>query len=72
MENIIYNELIARGYSVDVGIVEAYEKDDSGKRRKIAYEINFVTLRLGVAVTPYTCFADTSCSTSMALSDAPC
>ena len=42
MENIIYNELIARGYSVDVGIVETYEKDSSGKRRKIAYEIDFV------------------------------
>ena len=42
MENIIYNELTARGYSVDVGIVETYEKDSSGKRRKIAYEIDFV------------------------------
>lgn len=26
MENIVYNELLIRGYNVDVGIVEAYAK----------------------------------------------
>ncbi len=26
MENIVYNELLIRGYNVDVGIVEAYTK----------------------------------------------
>lgn len=25
MENIIYNELLVRGYSVDVGVVEIFE-----------------------------------------------
>lgn len=37
MENIIYNELIKRGYSVDVGVVE----DRSSDKRKIK-EIDFV------------------------------
>ena len=37
MENIIYNELIRRGYSVDVGIVE--DRRDSKKKLK---EIDFV------------------------------
>jgi len=41
MENIIYNELIVRGYSVDVGVVEVQENHD-GKRHKIACEIDFV------------------------------
>lgn len=33
MENIIYNELIIRGYSVDVGVVEIIENVE-GKREK--------------------------------------
>ena len=31
MENIVYNELLIRGYNVDVGIVEVYAKNDEGK-----------------------------------------
>lgn len=42
MENIIYNELIIRGYSVDVGVVEIYEADETGNRHKRACEIDFV------------------------------
>lgn len=42
MENIIYNELIVRGYLVDVGVVEIYEKDENDKRRKVSCEIDFV------------------------------
>lgn len=42
MENIIYNELICRGCSVDVGVVEAYEKDSQGNRKKLKCEIDFV------------------------------
>ena len=41
MENIIYNELIIRGYSVDVGVVEMIENDEGKKRRKQC-EIDFV------------------------------
>lgn len=41
MENIIYNELLCRGYSVDVGVVDLVEKKDS-KRSKKQCEIDFV------------------------------
>ena len=37
MENIIYNELIRRGYSVDVGVVA-----DRSERRNVQKEIDFV------------------------------
>ena len=40
MENIIYNELIARGYSVDVGVIEV---NDNGSRKQC--EIDFVVNR---------------------------
>lgn len=42
MENIIYNELKVRGYNVDVGIVDVYGKDSSGKSVKTSVEIDFV------------------------------
>ena len=42
MENIIYNELIIRGYSVDVGIVEINYKDNENKSQRKQYEIDFV------------------------------
>lgn len=41
MENIMYNELLRRGYSVDVGVVEIINTKD-GKRKKIQVEIDFV------------------------------
>lgn len=41
MENMIYNDLIRRGYSVDVGIVEQVRVID-GQRRFAQYEIDFV------------------------------
>ena len=42
MENIIYNEMIVRGYSVDVGIVEVNYKDEENKSQRKQYEIDFV------------------------------
>lgn len=42
MENIIYNELRSRGYSVDVGVVEKREFDENGKKLKKQMEIDFV------------------------------
>jgi predicted AAA+ superfamily ATPase len=42
MENIIYNELIQRGFTVDVGVVEYNYKDIDGKNKKINTEIDFV------------------------------
>ena len=41
MENVIYNELVARGFAVDVGIVDV-RKMESGVRRTIRTEIDFV------------------------------
>lgn len=41
MENVIYNELLCRGYSVDVGVVEIVERKDN-KQSKKQYEIDFV------------------------------
>ncbi len=40
MENIIYNELIYRGYNVDVGVVEIRATED-GKRTKKQLEVDF-------------------------------
>lgn len=41
MENIIYNDLIRRGYNVDVGMVEHDMKKD-GSRQKLQLEVDFV------------------------------
>lgn len=42
MENIIYNELLRRGYNVDIGVVEVNETSAAGVRIKPQYEIDFV------------------------------
>ena len=42
MENIIYNELITRGYSVDVGMVEIKKQDKDGKWLRIQLEVDFI------------------------------
>lgn len=42
MENIIYNELLARGYSVDVGVVQGKSKGADGKLHQSQCEIDFV------------------------------
>lgn len=41
MENIIYNELLTRGYNVDVGIVETFSKV-AGKSVRKNLEVDFV------------------------------
>lgn len=45
MENIIYNELNIRGFSVDVGVVERFVKDEAGKTVRNTYEVDFVANR---------------------------
>lgn len=42
MENIIYNELLRRGYNVDVGVVQISEKNNEGTNSRVSYEIDFV------------------------------
>lgn len=45
MENVIYNELIRRGYSVDVGVVETRSTDKDGVREQRQHEIDFIVNR---------------------------
>ncbi|MBO4349373.1 MAG: ATP-binding protein [Proteobacteria bacterium] len=45
MENIIYNELVCRGFLVDVGVVPLTEKDEAGKRVQKNCEIDFIARR---------------------------
>ena len=42
MENIIYNELRSRGYSVDVGVVEKRAINAAGKSERKQLEIDFI------------------------------
>ena len=42
MENVIYNELIARGYLVDVGMVETWKDNGERDNERKTYEVDFV------------------------------
>lgn len=42
MENILYNELIVRGFSVDVGVVFSREQNKNGNSVRIPKEIDFI------------------------------
>lgn len=42
MENVIYNELRSRGYSVDVGVVEKRGRNEEGKEERTYLEIDFI------------------------------
>ena len=42
MENMIYNELLYRGFNVDVGVVVTETTSSEGKRQKVQLEIDFV------------------------------
>lgn len=47
MENIVFNDLIRRGFKVDVGVINSRETED-GKQKSISREIDFVvTTRRG-------------------------
>lgn len=48
MENIIYNELIIRRCSVDVGIVYSVEKNKSNNNVPVAREIDFIATKGGM------------------------
>lgn len=45
MENLIYNELLYRGFLVDVGVIEKFEKNGNGSYSKKNYEVDFVASR---------------------------
>ncbi|MDE5970072.1 MAG: ATP-binding protein [Muribaculaceae bacterium] len=42
LENIIYNELLIRGFSVDVGVVPKVQRNEEGKISRQYYEVDFV------------------------------
>ena len=42
MENVIYNELLIRGFNVDVGVVPVVIRDENGKQKRSQLEIDFV------------------------------
>lgn len=42
MENVLYNELVARGFSVDVGVVPYHWKSEDGKLQHSQLEIDFI------------------------------
>ena len=43
LENIIYNELVVRGFNVDVGTIEHAEKDTDGKQKNVRHEVDFIS-----------------------------
>jgi predicted AAA+ superfamily ATPase len=45
MENIIYNELCAREFDVDVGVVEYNHKNKAGKSQRSQLEVDFIASR---------------------------
>lgn len=45
MENVIYNDLIRRGFDVDVGVVEQNIKTDDGKNARKQLEVDFIVNR---------------------------
>lgn len=42
MENVVYNELLIRGYNVDVGILDVFSNSTDGKRVRKQLEVDFV------------------------------
>lgn len=50
MENLIFNELIARGYNVDVGNIEHNLKDKQGRSIRKILEVDFVVNKANMRV----------------------
>ena len=45
MENVLYNDLIRRGFDVDVGMIEQNVRNESGKNVRKQLEVDFVVNR---------------------------
>lgn len=45
MENIIYNDLKAKGFNVDIGVVEYFTKNNTGKTIRKDCEVDFIVNR---------------------------
>ncbi|MER2183636.1 MAG: DUF4143 domain-containing protein [Clostridia bacterium] len=46
MENVLYNDLVRRGFDVDVGVVEQNCRDENGKKIRKQLEVDFVVNRV--------------------------
>lgn len=57
MENIIYNELTIRGYSVDVGVITTRERNKEGKQISVPREIDFIATKGGKKVYVQSAYA---------------
>ena len=57
MENAVYNELVRRGHSVDVGVVTAVEKNAKGQSVRVPHEIDFVVNKGGERVYVQSAYA---------------
>lgn len=57
MENAVYNELVRRGFSVDVGVVVASGRNAHGASVKIPHEIDFVVNKGGERVYVQSAYA---------------
>jgi predicted AAA+ superfamily ATPase len=42
MESIIFFELLRRGYSVDVGVINVQRLNEENKKQRVSYEVDFV------------------------------
>ena len=42
MENVLYNELLYRGFNIDVGVVPTRITNAEGKQQRVQLEIDFV------------------------------
>lgn len=42
LENLIYNELLVRGFNVDVGVVPVHRRTDDNRKVRIQLEVDFV------------------------------
>jgi predicted AAA+ superfamily ATPase len=45
MENVLYTDLIRRGFDVDVGVIEQNTRDEAGKKIRRQLEVDFVVNR---------------------------
>ena len=46
MENVLYSDLVRRGFDVDVGVVEQNCRDENGKKIRKQLEVDFVVNRV--------------------------
>lgn len=42
MENLVYNQMRARGFNIDVGVVPTYTYNEDGSRQRANLEVDFV------------------------------